>query len=76
MRYHHLLPDFMSYYSGISACETRGQWQRALGLLLKMSFVSEIISYSSGISACEEGGQWKFAWQATQWFVAKRHQLQ
>ncbi|CAK0891373.1 unnamed protein product [Prorocentrum cordatum] len=53
-----------SYNAGISACEKRDQWQRALALLGEMwatKLKPDAISYGAAIFSCAAGMQWKLA---------------
>ena len=64
MRHNDLLPDIISYSSGISGCEKCRQRQHALGLLegpWQNDLQPNVISYSSAISACGKGEQWQHA---------------
>ena len=60
-------PDVQTYSSAISACESVGQWQRALGLLKVMTakpsegevpLDPNLFCFNAAISACEKGGAW------------------
>jgi len=61
-----LMPDAQIYSSVISACESSGQWQRALGVLRSMSVTTggeiptppNLYCVNAAISACEKGGAW------------------
>ena len=63
-RHNALLPEVISYSSGVSACEKGRKRQHALRLLVRMqrnALLTNVISSSSGVSACEKGGQWQLA---------------
>jgi pentatricopeptide repeat protein len=61
-----LTPDIQTYSSVISACESAGQWQRALGVLQAMMETDSddndstlnLYCFNAAISACEKGGAW------------------
>lgn len=61
-----LNPDKQVYSSVISACESDGQWQRALGVLRSMSVTTggeiptppNLFCFNSAIAACQKGGAW------------------
>ena len=61
-----LVPDKQVYSSVISACESDGQWQRALGVLRSMSVTTggeiptppNLFCFNSAIAACQKGGAW------------------
>ena len=61
-----LKPDKQVYSSVISACESDGQWQRALGVLRSMSVTTggeiptppNLFCFNSAIAACQKGGAW------------------
>lgn len=61
-----LSPDKQVYSSVISACESDGQWQRALGVLRSMSVTAggeiptppNLFCFNSAIAACQKGGAW------------------
>ena len=67
MQEENLRPDMKTYSSVISACESAGEWQRALGVLEMMIQESEkdedlsslnLYCFNAAISACEKGGAW------------------
>lgn len=55
-------PDQQTYSSVISACQTAGQWQRALGVLRTMTNDKKCLPnkfcLNAAIAACEKGGAW------------------
>ena len=59
-----LQADPQTYSSVISACETAGEWQRALGVLRDMMSSNlgfsrlNLYCFNAAISACEKGGAW------------------
>ena len=63
-----LNPDVQTFSSAISACESAGEWQRALGILQTMMDASaeeaacspkpNLYCFNAAISACEKGGAW------------------
>ena len=59
-----LVPNVITYFAAISACEKGGEWQQALGLLAvtqTADLVPNIITYNAAISACAKGQQWQQA---------------
>lgn len=69
MREEGLVPDVTAYSASISACESAGEWQRALGILQMMmdddSSLDESDNsllnrycFNAAISACEKGNAW------------------
>lgn len=72
-------PDMQTYSSIISACESAGEWQRALGVLEVMIKESEkegnlaylnLYCFNAAISACEKGGAWVEALEIYERMVA------
>ena len=57
-----LTPDAQTYSSVISACESAGQWQRAVGILKSMTCDERLppnkFCFNAAIAACEKGGAW------------------
>ena len=59
-----LTPDIQTYSSAISACQASGQWQRAIGILRKMTrkpennVVPNLFCFNAAIAACEKGDAW------------------
>jgi len=59
-----LTPDIQTYSSVISACESAGQWQRAIGILRTMtsedttSHGPNKFCFNAAIAACQKGGAW------------------
>eukprot|EP00975_Prorocentrum_lima_P031894 6695567-Prorocentrum_lima.AAC.1 len=54
-------PDTITYNAAISACEKRGEWVKALELLMGMGNVkveANTISHNATVSACEKCGEW------------------
>jgi len=68
MREEGILPDVATYSATISACESAGEWQRALGVLQTMlddendddsdQSVLNLYCFNAAISACEKGNAW------------------
>jgi pentatricopeptide repeat domain-containing protein 1 len=63
MKEENLTPDAQIYSSVISACESAGQWQRAIGILGAMMNGEDgqkpnLFCFNAAIAACEKGGAW------------------
>ena len=68
MREEGLIPDVATYSAAISACDSAGEWQRALGVLQMMidddrtaetnSTLLNLYCFNAAISACEKGQAW------------------
>ena len=64
MKEDNLAPDVQTISSVISACESAGQWQRALGILQTVMDGNSnnkglnLYCFNAAISACEKGGAW------------------
>lgn len=68
MREDMLIPDVATYSATISACESAGEWQRALGVLQTMidddahlgedGSLLNLYCFNAAISACEKGQAW------------------
>ena len=84
MRHNYLFPDVSTYSSAIIACEKLGKWKHAVGLLAKMRHNDALPNViSSGFCYLRLCEGWAMASRtrtvcrdATQLFVAERHQLQ
>ena len=68
MREDGVVPDVATYSATISACESAGEWQRALGVLQAMMddedrlddkhSLLNLYCFNAAISACEKGHAW------------------
>lgn len=68
MREDGIVPDVATYSATISACESAGEWQRALGVLQAMmndeddldndQSLLNLYCFNAAISACEKGHAW------------------
>ena len=68
MREDGVVPDVATYSATISACESAGEWQRALGVLQAMMDYEDhlegdqsllnLYCFNAAISACEKGHAW------------------
>eukprot|EP00966_Prymnesium_polylepis_P201568 4670544-Prymnesium_polylepis.1 len=66
MRSARIEPNVITYNAAISACESGGQWERALRLLVDMRQARvkpDVITYNAAIAACGKGGEWEKALQ-------------
>ncbi|CAJ1387065.1 unnamed protein product, partial [Effrenium voratum] len=61
--------DVIVFNAAISACETAGAWQEALGLLARLSLRrlrKSVISFNGCLSACVRCAQWRFCLELLQ----------